>query len=536
MNPTHLTAVDLQRALQVFWPSGRAFPPTAPWLKAYYTRPQAMLLARAIATELATSLRQTRGVQARDKIQAWLVKGRSDGMAAGVAFWRRILYECLSLRNLNQRRAGMRWGADSPALQPTAGVVELSRLESLWWLPRRVRFYPERWLYDVVAPLTQPGWAGPLSWSAVSEVGAVQLKIWAPSGALRTPTRQAELGQRPCCTTAVTLSWMDSGGEVVKEMPMTSYAQVAGLLESGQLQGFRTEQVEVIQGVLRRFGAELGDEDSDIAPLCEDRPHKGAGLGANQRCCYSEVENEGTTLYVSKRRGSIFNTGEDRDNPTTIERVRSLLSDPDKVYRALTVYFLRGETWTAKDLDPTTDTFLTIRSSGRDGNPIRIGAYYHSTYSTSRSLPLFYGNGQESKTLLVNTEASCTGFKIEGASWVQVDSLEVANCRNGITVMSYFDSKTGPTLERPLRGPRNIQLYNMTVRENWRKGILVSTNWLPLQEGEEGFFVIGDGTLYFHSDNPYKVLREISVDPDGWWPEAICIEPVLFIRMASQVH
>jgi len=472
-------------------------------------------------------LKQSSGANVRLFVQAWLNACYTDPTTAGVAFWRRTFQDVLSLRDPRTARTHGRWSSDKPAMKRPA--LEASTLHhQLWWLQPRVRVNPQRWLHDTLQPLVQPLWTGPTAWTTpLQGGGALRLQLWAPSASLRPLPQDKKAPKRPCCTTAATLTWTDADGQLLREMPMTRYDQTARFLDSGRAPVFSEEDASSLQQALTRYSQEAG-EGQRAQTNCEDRPHKGAGLlNGRPACCRWSPPQEVQTVHVSRLYGRTSNSGEAPDAPTTMRRVREMLADATKTYRrnALHIRFLRGEVWTAADLETSTNTFLTIRASGTEQTPILIDSYRWRYRGLSDDLPRFEGNGQGAG--LRDVEATCVGFAIEGAQWVQLADLEVHNCKTGVTVFS-SPSSGMPTADNKLRGPRHIQLSQLTIRENWRKGIHVSSGLSSLKTREggygEGYFVIGDGVVYFHPDKVRGALTEVPAETDGWWPDQVCIE------------
>jgi len=419
----------------------------------------------------------------------------------------------------------------------------------VWWRTPRATFHPQRWLYEVIQQLTVTSWGPPIAWAAPLADGArLELRIWQETGALpRSAEDMAVFDPPSCCSAVADLRWTDGQGQRQQAVPVASVQGLERIFALSEvLQAFSESQRADIQ---QRLKAVLPAPSAVLPGLvapCAPKSAAHAGVltspTALVHCCEWPVETgvsyaTAQTLYVS---ATGTGTGLSDAAPMSFSAVRALLREVDGLLPGLTVLFKREEVYDAsllagEKLD--TSILLPIRASGVEGYPIRIGAWPDDA---SLARPKLYGDGDgEVGVDAILQEATLTGILIEGAQWVQIAELEVTNFKQGISVVSYptvdgVPSLTGGTKSyAPLRGPRDIQLLNLDVHQNWNKGINISSNLngllSPLGLGgyfeDSGQIIIGQDYLGLR---PYGGLEgdivEVDIDPEGWWPERICVE------------
>jgi len=578
--PVELTAVELLQGVDRFWPAGHTYPPTAPWMMAYYRRAEAVGLARDLARRLAALLTRTRGTTAWGAVQSWLVQGGAAPQAAAVAFWRRTLHELLMLRQPEAYEFAGTWGPDADARRGDA-VVERGLQRRLWWLPREAHFYPERWLFQAiqkVGPASWPraaslaqtrrgprSWDAPLGMAALAGAGSLLIQLMLPDnrghkGAATCCCARRE--QRACAHSMATMSWKDDLGNVIQQASFRTLegferysrrALTAALppLVDKQL----TEAVDqALQADPRTWQPRRQVGALFIPPLgsgspCAEESAASAGQTSDALCCQWRLPTAPSLagpLYVSTD-GSLTGAGT-RNDPVNLEYIQELLYDPAASYPwGLKILLQRGQTWTASDAsDPMNNVQagLVIRASGGPGFPILISSYEKDP-DNPQGPPCFRGDGSitEEDGEVTVTRGTGYGIFIEGAEWVQVEDLQIKNFERGISVRSFRGTGGVISPVEPLRGARNIRLINMEIFENWNDGIQVTSNatdavlalayhlsrtkaapWPELftKEGGEPVLVIDDGKLYAVGVD--DSLLEVFIDPAGWWPEKICIE------------
>ena len=540
--PAQLSVRDLFLGLDRFWPRGRPYPPMAPWMASYYTRDEATALASAIARRLPALFRALRGTTGWDSLQQWLGDGSPDAGAASEAFWRLTLHGLLTSRASQDHPSGL-WALESPARQAPGAVVTDDLHETLWWLTPRATFYPQRWLYEVVQQLTDTPWGPPVAWTApLDDGGQLQLRLWQETGrSPRSADDMAVFDPPACCSAVADLRWTDARGQRQQAVPVASYKGLERLFQlSDVLQTFTEDQQHDIAARLAAVKPPAIVTAPTLVP-CAPRSIEHAGMlhapGAPPPCCDWPVEEAiryvtAQTLYVSIKGGG---DGLSEASPMAFSEARALLRQETTLAPGLVVLFKREEVYDALDLlaheKEDLGVLLPIRASGAEGYPIRVGAWPDDD---TLDAPRFYGdgNGDIDETL---QEATLIGLLLEGAQWVQVADLEVTNFKQGVAVVSYPTVDQQPSTVRlasyrPLRGPRDIQLLNLNVHENWNKGIHISSGinelLLPMGFGDysedSGQIIIGYDYLGFRPFGGLEAdIVEVDIDPEGWWPRAI---------------
>jgi hypothetical protein len=197
---------------------------------------------------------------------------------------------------------------------------------------------------------------------------------------------------------------------------------------------------------------------------------------------------------------------------------------------------------------------LPIRASGDARHPIYIGAYTDPTQPSSEP-PKFVGDGvveqvvaeDGSESWRVERSENTYGIRVWGASFVQIQDLQITNFEIGISGESYYEGNDYrepgyPTDEFPVRGARYLVLRHLKVFENWQDGIALNSNLSRIttltfdaaldsgalsNKSSTGIVVVGDGSLQLKlldTENKAISLLDIPVSPEGWWVEEVCIE------------
>jgi len=516
-----LTLAHLQQGFARYWPIECAFPPTASWMASFFSRPQALTVVNAVMRQMPDLFRTTRRTSAWPSVTGWVFGGYDDQpVGAAAAFWGRLLYQARTLRSPGIRGSGGWWSRENPAMAAPNGVVADPVNTVLWWRPKLARFYPKRWLHDVLADAALTDQEVPWTWDAqLEDSTTLRLRVWAPTGSQDRVAQLRETLDIPkCCTVVADLSWLDELQQPQQRVSAYDYAKLDALLQ-GPVQGIFSElQLHEISIRLKReLHQKIQVKQAPTAvvafrerAITSNTPASSAGrLNGRPHQCRWTPHDDMPTYYVSRHGKEFYTTtghfepksvvvrgGRDRDYPTTIEEIHDLLKDTDKVWdTGLHICFLRGETWYHADRpDPSVDDFLTVRASGTKEAPIIISSYYNPMLNASYDPPHLFGNGSfDPSQLNPFKEATGTGILIKGSRWVQVSELEISNYRNGLQIISYFGERPSISDRTMYWGPKDINLLSLIVRENWNNGIMVSSGVRTLPYSS---LVIGDGTLY----------------------------------------
>jgi len=205
---------------------------------------------------------------------------------------------------------------------------------------------------------------------------------------------------------------------------------------------------------------------------------------------------------------------------------QQILADASRV-GGVRILFQRGGEWLYDDALATRqwalyrrNAMLVVRASGANASaPIVLGVYggeddpapvfedaSAGSYYTSHGLLGFNG----------------TAIWIEGAQFVQVEGLEIRRFNIGVAVSSFFNQDNdvgGAAPGDQLRGARSVNIVDMEIHSCSKNAVIVYT---PLDSLMSALWRIEEGALTALVEGQMDVV--IPVDPNGWWPERVCVE------------
>jgi len=205
---------------------------------------------------------------------------------------------------------------------------------------------------------------------------------------------------------------------------------------------------------------------------------------------------------------------------------QQILADASRV-GGVRILFQRGGEWLYDDALATRqwalyrrNAMLVVRASGANASaPIVLGVYGDE----DDPAPVF----EDASTGSYYTSHGLMGLNgtaiwIEGAQFVQVEGLEIRRFNIGVAVSSFFNQDNDVAGAAPgdqLRGARNVNIVDMEIHSCGKNAVIVYT---PLDSLMSALWRIEEGALTALVEGQMDVV--IPVDPNGWWPERVCVE------------